>query len=222
LHSKFLTGYIPELGANQKNSESESKNMNIALIEKVKIFCKLLVESSRCKNLPFHNWQHTEEVVQNSELIGKQEGLKENAIEELIIASYFHDIGYSNQAKGHEQLSCKYAKEFLQEEGVADSKITNVLNLIKVTEAGREPKTITQKIIIDADLAHLGRKNFKVKNAQLRKEWKNSNGSEFSNVEWTSLNITFMEEHSFYTASANSLFSTQKLKNIKALKDSIL
>ena len=196
--------------------------MNIALIEKVRGFCKLLIESGRCKNLPFHNWRHTEEVVQNSELIGKQEGLMENVLEELIIASYFHDTGYLNKAKGHEQLSCKYAKGFLEKEGLAVPKITNILNLIKATEACREPKTITQKVICDADLAHLGRKNFKLKNAQLRKEWENSNGSEFSNVEWTRLNITFMEEHSFYTASANSLFSTQKLKNIQALKDSIL
>ena len=196
--------------------------MNIALIEKVMIFCKLLIESSRCKNLPFHNWQHTEEVVQNSELIAKQEGLKENAIEELIIASYFHDIGYLNQAKDHEQLSCKYAREFLEKESLNISQIKNILNLIKATKTSEEPKTIAQKIICDADLAHLGRKNFRSKNVQLRKEWENSNGLEFSNVEWTNLNISFMENHCFYTETANKLFLSQKLKNIKALKDSIL
>ena len=48
---------------------------NLGLIEKTKIYCKEMMEASRCQYLPFHNWKHTKEVVENSKTIAKGEQL---------------------------------------------------------------------------------------------------------------------------------------------------
>lgn len=67
--------------------------MNTELIEKVRAYCKKLMESSRCVELQFHNWEHTEDVVRNAKFIASHEQLADDTIEEIIIASYFHDTG---------------------------------------------------------------------------------------------------------------------------------
>tara|TARA_R110002020_G_scaffold475938_1_gene714716 strand:- start:12236 stop:12673 length:438 start_codon:yes stop_codon:yes gene_type:complete len=143
---------------------------NESLIEKVRAYCKEVMASSRCKNLPFHNWQHTKDVVRNSEFLAKHEKLPEETVEELIIASYFHDIGHIKEAAAHEKLSCEFAQEFLKKEGYPDQRIINIIYNIKATAMPQHPETLSQKVICDADLAHLGKKNFFIKNSNLRKE----------------------------------------------------
>ena len=44
--------------------------------------------------------------------------LTEQEIEILILAAWFHDIGYIEGAEAHEERSCKYAKAFLEENNV--------------------------------------------------------------------------------------------------------
>ena len=192
--------------------------MNFELINKVRKYCKLLIESSRCKNMPFHNWEHTQDVVETAKLIARHENVKDNTLEELIISSYFHDIGHIDEAKAHEELSCRYAMEFLKKEGYDCHRVFNVLNTIKATKINQQPNTVTEKIICDADLAHLGKKNFKTKNSQLRIEWENYNGMKFSEKQWAEMNIAFMKTHLFYTEYAQKNFLSQKLINMKVFK----
>ena len=63
--------------------------MNLELISKVRAYCKSLIDNSKCKELPFHNWQHTEDVAIQTALISSFENLKDTEAEDLIIASYF-------------------------------------------------------------------------------------------------------------------------------------
>ena len=189
--------------------------MNEVVIEKVKDFCKKVIECSRCRNLPFHNWQHTKDVVENSKFLAKHENLPEKTVEELIIASYFHDIGNIKGTVGHEKLSCKYAQEFLTEEGYPDRHIINVISNIKATEMPQQPETLSQKVICDADLAHLGKSTFSLNNSNLRQEWERYNGQLFTDEQWTALNVNFLESHSFHTKSAEEQYNEQKRKNIK-------
>lgn len=39
------------------------------LLTKVKLYCTGILENSKCKNLPFHNLEHTEEIVINTKKI---------------------------------------------------------------------------------------------------------------------------------------------------------
>ncbi len=66
---------------------------SLSILHNVEQYCKSLMESSRCRELPFHNWQHTLDVVENAQSIGLNENLSSTAMEELMIAAFFHDTG---------------------------------------------------------------------------------------------------------------------------------
>lgn len=193
--------------------------MNEKLIAKVKSYCKEIMESSRCKNLPFHNWQHTLDVVRIAKSLAEHEHLPEETTEELIIACYFHDIGNVNGAAGHEKVSCEYAQEYLTKKGYPNQRIINVIYNIKATKMPQHPETMSEKIICDADLAHLGKNNFLTKNSNLRKEWELYNDLIFTDEQWAAMNANFLKSHSFHTAYAQKHFSEQKIKNINVLED---
>lgn len=192
--------------------------MNLEIIEKVREYCKNIMDHSRCKRLQFHNWQHTKDVVQNAEYIAKNENLSEETIEELIISSYFHDLGNAEGAAGHEKLSCEFAQEFLTKIGYDDQRIINIIYNIRATEMPQQPETISQKVICDADLAHLGKTNFLTKNSNLRKEWEMYNDITFTDEQWVAMNLSFLSNHCFHTDFARKNYETNKLKNIQKLK----
>ncbi|WP_194852419.1 HD domain-containing protein [Nonlabens antarcticus] len=191
--------------------------MNKELIDKVRVYCKEVMESSRCKKLQFHNWQHTKDVVENSELIARNEKLTEEMVEELIISSYFHDLGNTQGSTDHEKRSCEYAQEFLTAQGYSDQKIMNILYNIKATTMPQHPETISEKVICDADLAHLGKANFLDKNKALRLEWERYSNVLFTDEQWIGMNVSFLSQHSFHTDFAKEYYGTQKIENIKAL-----
>lgn len=191
--------------------------MNIELIGKVRAYCKELMESSRCQELQFHNWEHTEDVVRNAKFIAKHEQLADDTIEEIIIASYFHDTGNMKQAAGHEKLSCEYAQEFLTNLSYNDQRIINIIYNIMATEMPQQPETISEKVICDADLAHLGKTNFIIKNTNLRKEWDQHCNTRFTDEQWIAMNVQFLKNHSFHSAFAKAHFAKQKVVNIEKL-----
>jgi len=192
--------------------------MNKELLLKVKNHCKTVLERGRCACLAFHNWQHTKEVVFHSKHIAQEEGLDQVAIEEIVIAAYFHDIGNDKEALNHEKTSCEYARLFLTQNKYCDQGIRNVLSLINATAMPQRPETIAQKVICDADLAHLGQKNFLEKNNNLRREWEQHHNISFTDGDWTSLNVKFLNDHLFHTDFAQSHYNKQKNENLSALK----
>jgi predicted metal-dependent HD superfamily phosphohydrolase len=192
--------------------------MNMELIDKVREYCKGVMDSSRCKMLQFHNWQHTKDVVENSELIARNEKLSDKQIEELIIASYFHDLGNTQGSADHEKRSCSYAKEFLTAQRYSDQRIINIIHTIRATEIPQRPETIAEKVICDADLAHLGKQSYMRKNKALRLEWEKFNGTSFTEKEWIEMNVSFLSQHTFHTDFANKHYGKQKVENIEKLK----
>ncbi|OAB78652.1 HD domain-containing protein [Cochleicola gelatinilyticus] len=188
------------------------------LLKKVREYCSIVMNEGRCSTLPFHNWEHTLDVVHYAKHIAQGEGLSEASIFELTIAAYFHDLGNEQGAAGHEALSCKYAYNFLKKEGCNMEQINAVIKLIKATEISKKPTTVEEQVLCDADLIHLGTENFSTKNAKLRKEWATFGDARYTDDEWLAKNITFLKEHSFYTTYAKEKFSPQKIKNLNMLK----
>lgn len=187
------------------------------IINATRFYCESLIKQSICKHLPFHNWKHTLDVVSNSNLIGNTENINERDFTVLRIAAYFHDVGHLLGATMHEEISVEYAREFLELQGVSADVIIDVCLTIKATSLKVEPQTRIQKIIRDADLAHLGQISFKEKNETLRKEWRLLNALDLTDLEWILLNINFLERHTYFTQTAKNLFSKQKKCNLDDL-----
>ncbi len=70
----------------------------------------------------------------------------------------------------------------------------------------------------DADLFHLGSKEFSKRNKLLRSEAELVLGRKISSVEWTRTSIQFLETHQYHTAYCRTLLNPQKEENLEKLK----
>lgn len=195
--------------------------MDAQLIAKTKKHCFRLINQSRCSNFPFHNWEHTSEVVADSKKIAQGEHINAKDLEILIIAAYFHDVGQIKGVEAHEKSSCDFAIKFLDLHHYPIEDIERIKKCILATTMPQKPQTLLQHIICDADLAHLGKTCFESKSNKLRKEWVLYCGKNFTDKEWIMLNIEFLDGHQFHTEYAKTHYGQQKEENKKMLIDQL-
>ncbi len=132
-----------------------------------------------------------------------------------------HDIGYIKQCEGHEEASAEMAANFLRSNNYPINKIAIVKDLIKVTRIPQRPKNLLQEIICDADLHHLGVKDFADKGEMLRCEIEKNVDKKFSNSDWLKNNIMFFKHQEFFTPAAKEKFEAQKKINLNKIKDDL-
>ena len=100
-----------------------------------------------------HDWFHIERVYRNSLLIAQTETCDENVVK---LGALLHDIADSKFHNGDETIGPKMARTFLESEGVEESTITHVINIIDNIsfKGGNFEKTFHSKelqIVQDAD-----------------------------------------------------------------------
>ncbi|WP_158657083.1 HD domain-containing protein [Maribacter cobaltidurans] len=195
--------------------------MTTTMISSVAAFCTDLLTTSKCKELPFHNLEHTKEVVQNVKYLCAAMDINEQDTEVLLIAAWFHDTGFSMTYKGHEDQSKFIATTFLKEQKANKSFINKVCNCIDATKMPQRPTNVLAKVLCDADLFHLGTTNFLYKNMLLRKEWELFSDIIMADDEWQMLNINFLEEHRFKTTYGKEILENGKQENLDKLKQLI-
>ncbi len=175
------------------------------------------LEKELPKYLFYHNVKHTIDVLTQVELIGVVEGVTDYELLILKTAALFHDIGQIHQSKGHEAISCEYAKKILPQYGYLASEIEAINSIIMATEMPPKPKTLLQKIICDADLDYLGRTDFIPVSDTLYKELKEQNIISDINT-WNKMQVSFLESHQYFTNSAKKLRQVNKQEQINRLK----
>jgi len=187
--------------------------MSDLLINKTREYIATCYDSS----LQFHNIVHAEQVMSTAIKLAKTERLGKDEILNLKLASLFHDAAYSKDPKKHEILSANLAKKFLTEQAFDKSAIAQIENLILATKRETAPTNISEMIIKDADLAHLGSPDYDKITEDLRIEREGLFGKNISKDDWVSENVKFLQAHRFYTSAANDKFSKQRNANLKDL-----
>ena len=188
-----------------------------SLIEKTEQFVVDLLNESLDKNFVYHNIAHTQRVVEKTLELIEGETFSEAEKQALILAAWFHDVGYTVNPDNHEEESVVIATNFLKNEGVSDEVIDEVSRLITTTKMGVSPNTEVEKILKDADCSHVGSKNYSDFNELLRKERELVCNRTIKDVEWDDANLNFLTKHRFYTSKASKLWEKQKSKNIAQL-----
>lgn len=169
--------------------------------------------------LLFHNLDHALEVQNNIVEIGENSGLTAKEIFLLRLAAIFHDTGWIENKEDHESHSVLIAEKFLANNGVADNDIKIISDLIKITNTNLTPNTILEKVIRDADILHVGRKDFNKKSQLLRSEKELNLNKYFNDKQWLEKNIEFLEANHFFTDYAKQRYQSEKEKNILKLKN---
>ena len=178
---------------------------------------------SRLKNeldprLGYHNITHTLDVLEQAEVLAKQENVTDK--HDLLLlktAAVFHDSGFLFVYKGHEEKGCEIASESLRSV-FSEEDIKKVCGMIMATKIPQSPNTLLEQIICDADLDYLGRNDFEPISQTLHKEF-----IIFKiipeDIIWDHVQIKFFESHHYFTGTSISKRNEKKLKHLNILKE---
>jgi HD superfamily phosphodiesterase len=192
------------------------------LIEQSEDFVSNLLKDKLSNLYSYHNFNHTLTVVNAVKELCKKEDVKAEEKEILLVAAWFHDTGYVKGYENHEQESVGIATVFLKEKEQSDEFIAQVSGLILATVKEYIPKTHLEKIIKDADFAHLMGTEYATTCELLRIELKNTWNLNFSNAEWAKENLNFlMNKHRFYTDYALKKWQPLKERNLLLVQKKI-
>ena len=172
-------------------------------------------------NLLYHGITHTrDEVVPAVERLASMEGVQGDSLLLLLTAAWFHDLGFVEQPQYHELISARIAVQVLPGFGYTSEHVEIVRWAILATILPQDPQNFLEQILTDADLDILGRDDFMLRNGELRQELA-SFGGEYTDREWYSRQLKFLESHTYFTVSARTLRDPEKLKNIRKLRDKL-
>lgn len=184
---------------------------------KVESFVNDLYKNNTPDTLFFHRIEHTKEVVEASKIIGKETDLTVDELEILIISAWFHDVGYTENSKKHEEISIEVARQFLKAEGYQSEKLQKVLDCIAATEIPQEPGNKIEAVLCDADMIHLSKDDFPGKTLLIRKEMNALFEKRINKTEYLKITIDFFNSHTYQTEYGKKILTPGKEKNKEKL-----
>lgn len=189
-----------------------------AIVSKAEDFATKKLVSTSGPNYLYHNLRHTQRVVNSTKELIEGEQINPKDAEKLVVAAWFHDLGYTVAYDKHEERSCKLAKEFLKENDCPTDFIDAVCQLIMATAKNHEPKNVLEEVIRDADSSHFAVKGFLSTSELLREELAAVGLQNHSIDTWRKENLHLLRnKHRFYTDYAKEHWQAGKDKNIKKL-----
>ena len=190
----------------------------LELVYKTSAYVRELYNSNPRPEFKYHNLAHVEEVVQRAGYIAGHHDLTENEFLVLILAAWFHDVGYLfTSQEFHEEKSAEIATEFLQNKSLSPEIIGMVQDTIKATKMPQNPVTQIEKILCDADLFHLGTEAFDSTDDQVKKETELRINQLISDDVWREISLKLMDIHQFHTEFCQKLLQPGKTENLKKL-----
>ncbi|SDG36347.1 Pycsar system effector family protein [Chitinophaga filiformis] len=173
-------------------------------------------------NLVYHNLEHTKLVVAAAQQIAAHYRLEDNDLLVVYVACWFHDLGYlAGETKMHEEKGAEMAREFLNVQQIPENVQQQVVGCIMATKMPQNPQNLLEEIVCDADLFHLGTKDFKERSRLLRQEMELTWGKEIPGATWNAGSLRLQESHHYFTAYCKALLQQQKEENIAKLKSKL-
>lgn len=173
-------------------------------------------------HLVYHNLAHTTQVVQAAGQIASHYRLSDDELVAVYIAAWFHDIGYLiGEGQRHEEQGAHMARDFMQQQQLPENIQQLVQGCILATRMPQDPHSLPEQIVCDADLFHLGSKEYKERSKLLRHEVEMTHHTEITTETWLTKNIRFLEEHHYFTDYCQTLLKQQKEENIRKMKEKL-
>lgn len=167
--------------------------------------------------LTYHSVDHTIDVLTQVERIANEEDLAdEREVYLLKIAALYHDTGFLFTYSQHEEKSCEIFLNDSRYFDLSEEEIQKIVELIMVTKIPQKPQNMMEKIICDADLDYLGRKDFLTIGDRLRREFLEF-GIVTSNEEWENLQLKFLNQHQYHTNASLRQREPFKREHLRAL-----
>lgn len=187
------------------------------IIEQAKDYVEGIFNSDPDDRFIYHNASHTEKVVHSAKQIAEHYKLTEEDRQVLIVAAWFHDIGYFEDAKAHEAKGASIAEEFLKNAEANPAFIERVKGCIMATRMPQQPTNLVEEILCDADLFHLGTDQFFENNKLMRKEYQLRCDASMDKDTWRNKSIQLLKKHHYHTDYAKMMLEDGKKKNLEKL-----
>ena len=175
------------------------------------------LESELSGKLTYHGVHHTLDVLYTIEercyleKIGPYESIL------LKTAALFHDSGFTMGNREHEALGCRIARSVLPRYGYSAGEVERVCGMIMATKIPQNPQNYLEEIICDADLDYLGRDDFFEIGSTLFEELKAYDILQ-KEEEWNRIQVRFLENHHFFTATNRKRRNRKKFRYLSELK----
>ena len=189
-----------------------------SVIDQVENYVKKLLSEQLTEDHQYHNLSHTLAVRTACLKLGEQMGLSEDELELLEIAALFHDVGFIETYNGHEGVSRRIARDYLEAIAYPQEKIEIILACIDVTFMANRPTNELEQIIRDADLINLGSDGYMTHLNGLRHEWEVFLNQNYEEDDWYKMNHKFLKSQSFFTQAAREYYGPKLEHNITWLK----
>jgi predicted metal-dependent HD superfamily phosphohydrolase len=173
------------------------------------------------EKLRYHNLRHTKNVVKAAEKIGRDCGFSGEELTSLLVAAWFHDVGYLECIKNHEEVSKQFAVKFLAGHGISDAFIKRVEMCIDATKLPQEPKDKLAAVLCDADLYHIAQDGFMDDTQIFWDENAAMNGEDMNEKKYLERTLDFLNKHEFQTSCCRKNLAPGKQANITKVKSAL-
>jgi class 3 adenylate cyclase/HD superfamily phosphodiesterase len=217
----FIEGFRPALsidGFGIKPNKTFDIRLGLIRFDDLEEHVMNILEEKLPRNLYYHNLKHTIDVTVQVELIGRGEGITDEELLLLKTAALFHDTGFINTYKDHEEAGVLLAKSILPNYDYTQEQIDAIEKIIMVTKLPPKPKNLLQQIICDADLDYLGRVDFIPVSGNLFRELTEHKIIQDDINKWNEIQITFIEKHQYFTETAKRLRDVNKNIQLEAIR----
>ncbi|MBV7532604.1 Pycsar system effector family protein [Chitinophaga sp. sic0106] len=192
---------------------------NTALIDAAREYILAKYRDNPQPALVYHNLTHTQGVVDAAAQIAAHYRLQDDELTAVYVAAWFHDEGYlEGEGSSHEEAGAEEALQFLRQQNASEELQQMVKGCILATKMPQRPNTLIEQIVCDADLFHLGSKEYAERSKLLRHEVEMVHHKEVDKTEWLRSNIRFLTQHQYWTDYARTLQKQQKDENIKQMQ----
>jgi uncharacterized membrane-anchored protein YitT (DUF2179 family)/HD superfamily phosphodiesterase len=170
--------------------------------------------------LHYHNAQHTKDVLAAAEQLASEENISGDDLTILKTAALFHDSGFLEAYTDHEEISCEMARKWLPQFGYSKDQVHEICRLIIATKIPQQPKDKLAKVLCDADLYYLGTDKYFSGADKLYKELHEA-GLAKNREDWSLEEIKFVENHHYFTASAETKLNKRLKQTAEQLRKRI-
>ena len=188
--------------------------------EKVEKFMLEKLQQELPQHLSYHSVNHVKDVMEAAMNIADAEKVDDADKLLLRTAALFHDSGFLFGAQEHERKSCEIARQYLPEYGFTEPQIEEICGMIMATKIPQDPQNHLEQILADADLDYLGRDDFFTIGDRLYDELA-MYGIVNDKNDWNRLQVRFLENHHYFTATAIQSRKAGKEQHLQFIKSQI-
>jgi predicted metal-dependent HD superfamily phosphohydrolase len=169
------------------------------------------------ENLTYHGLWHTTSVYKATCDFSEYYNLNEHDRLILETAALYHDCGFLNVYRNHEEAGCEIVTQVLPGFGYNTSEIEQICELIMATKIPQSPKQFLSELICDADLDYLGGGDYEKIASLLFDEFREYH-IVASEIQWFEMQAGFLESHTFFSEYSRNHRNPGKMENLAIVK----